>query len=263
MTDETIPDKAAAQAEQIRNAYLEKAAERDLVPYAELIVEGLKRCLNLVSEAVKTDKETSAEILRAVVVLNHAYLEDFLRKLALSLLPIASEEILNRVPLAGSAGRVEKFQLGKLAEHRGKKIDDVLRESVSAHMEHSTFNSVTEIMSFLKSVDIRLPRREDKDASSKIPKLPVGDDTLALLDAMIKRRHHIVHRADKAKTHDGLQVIADSEVISWLAATVTFTLSLANENFMQQHSFEKFRKKIIEDWNLPPAVEEKQGSSSG
>ena len=57
-------------------------------------------------------------------------------------MPTADEETLNKIPLAGASGRAEKFQLGRLAEHRGKKVDDVIRESVEAYMERSTLNSV-------------------------------------------------------------------------------------------------------------------------
>jgi hypothetical protein len=61
---------------------------------------------------------------------------------------------------------------------------------------------------------------------------------------MMKRRHHIVHRADKAKTGDGLQEITETEVMSWLAATMMFTISIATENFMQRHSQEEFQKAV-------------------
>ena len=61
---------------------------------------------------------------------------------------------------------------------------------------------------------------------------------------MMKRRHHIVHRADKAKTGDGLQEITKGEVACWLAATMMFTLSIATENFMQRHSQEEFQKAV-------------------
>jgi hypothetical protein len=237
--------------------YLTRASEVHFKPYLKMIVDGLQRGMNLVSQAGKGDKETAAEILRAVVVLNHAYLEDFLRNVALWLLPIAGEETLNKVPLAGAAGRVEKFQLGRLAEHRGKKVDDVIRESVEAHMERSTFNNVTEIMSFLESVNVKLPSRAEAESSSTgIPRLPIEGHALSLLDAMIKRRHHIVHRADKAKTGEGLQEITETDVTSWLAATMMFTLSIATENFMQRHSQEEFQKSV-EAWAM--AAEKRKG----
>jgi hypothetical protein len=245
MTDEMTPEQGAEWVKKLMESYLTWASKLHFQPYVKQISEGLQRGLKLVEEAGKTDKETSEEILRAVVVLNHAYLEDFLRSVALWLLPIAGEETLNDVPLVGASGRAEKFQLGKLAEHRGKKIDDVIRESVSAHLERSTFNSVTQIMSFLDSVNVKLPSREEVDSSSsQIPRLAIEGDVLGLLDAMMTRRHHIVHRADKAKTGDGLQEITKGEVAGWLAATMMLTLSIATENFMQRHSQDEFRKAV-------------------
>jgi len=245
MADEMTPEQAAEWVKKLMESYLTKASEVHFKPYVKQIGEGLQRCMKLVSAAAKTNKETSEEVLRAIVVLNHAYLEDFLRKVALWLLPIAGEETLNKIPLAGVAGRAEKFQLGKLAEYRGKKIDDVIRESVAAYMERSTFNNVTEIMAFLQSVNVNLPSREEVDSSSSaIPRLPIEGDVLGLLDAMMKRRHHIVHRADKAKTGDGLQEITETDVGVWLAATMMFTLSIATENFMQRHKQDEFRKAV-------------------
>jgi hypothetical protein len=95
-------------------------------------------------------------------------------------------------------------------------------------------------MSFLKSINVKLPRKEH---DQKFPRLPIEGDILALLDTMIRRRHHIVHRADKTRTGN-LQEITEAEVASWLAATLFFTLSVATENFMKQHSFEEFRKVV-------------------
>jgi len=244
MTDEMTPEQAEL-VHKLMESYVARAGEVHFEPYLKLIFEGLQRGLNLVLQAGKGDKETAAEILRAVVVLNHAYLEDFLRNVALWLMPIAGEDTLNKIPLPGVTGRAEKFQLGKLAEHRGKKIDDVIRESVEAYMERSTFNNVTEIMAFLDSVNVKLPSREEIERSpSEFPRLPIEGDVLRLLDTMMKRRHHIVHRADKATTGDGLQEITDTDVMSWLAATMKFTLSIATENFMQRHSLGEFQKAV-------------------
>jgi hypothetical protein len=141
-------------------------------------------------------------------------------------------------------GRAEKFQLGKLAEYRGKKVDDVIRASVEAYMERSTFNSVTEIMSFLQSVNVKLPTHKEVGGLPSTIRLPIEKNVLGLLEAMMKRRHHIVHRADKVEIGDGLQEITEADVGSWLAATMMFTLSIATENFMQRHSQEEFRKAV-------------------
>ena len=100
-------------------------------------------------------------------------------------------------------------------------------------------------MSFLESIDVKLPGREEVDSSSSaIPRLPIEGDVLEHLDAMMKRRHHIVHRADKAKTGDGLQEITEANVWLWLATTMMFTLSVATENFLQRHSHAEFRKEV-------------------
>lgn len=248
MADENNLDDAAEKVAQLQKKYLESAAEVHLDPYINLISEALQRCWKLVSAAGKTDKKTSEEILRAVVVLTHAYLEDFLRNVALWLMPIAGEETLNKIPLVGASGRAEKFQLGKLAEHRGKNVGVVIRESVAAHMERMTFNSVTEIMSFLDSVNVKLPTREDVESSSssEIPRLPIESEVLGLLDAMMKRRHHIVHRADKDKAGPGLREITEGEVAGWLMATTSLTLSIATENFMQRHSQDQFVRELKE-----------------
>ena len=96
----------------------------------------------------------------------------------------------------------------------------------------------------LESIGVFEPRKKADDASSGIPPLPIGDHALGLLDAMIKRRHHIVHRADKANTGGGLQEVTESDVMSWLATTMMFTLSIATENFRQRHSQEHFQKSV-------------------
>jgi hypothetical protein len=243
MGDENTDGRAAALAEEFMLKYLVKGSKADFEPYVNLIAESLGRCMKLVT-AAKAENEMSSEILRAVVVLNHAYLEDFMRTLALAFLPTANETALDRVPFVGlvQTDRAEKFFLGKLARHRGKTVNDVIRESVSGHMDRSTFNSVTEIMSFLESIGLKLPDEKDKSPKS-VPELPVTRETLGMLDVMMQRRHHIVHRADKAKS-GGVQDIGSVEVLGWLVATQTFMLSAAQTAFMKRHSFEEFKKKV-------------------
>ncbi|HWX55550.1 MAG TPA: hypothetical protein VN176_13245 [Verrucomicrobiae bacterium] len=253
-----MPDKNTA--EEFMRKYLERGAEKDFKPYVHLTMECLNRGMKLVQASEEADGETASEILRAVVVLNHAYFEDFMRALALAFLPTADEKALDNVPLAGveHTGRAEKFFLGKLARHRGKTINDVISESVSAHMERSTFNSVSEIMSFLRSIGLKLPDGTDTSPNS-LPELPVTDKILSMLDGMMQRRHEIVHRADRAKTGEGLQPIRPVDVLGWLVATMTFTLSAAQTAFLKRHSFEEFEKMV----NAMRAAYEKAGGSLG
>jgi hypothetical protein len=149
------------------------------------------------------------------VVLTHAHLEDSLRTLAETFLPLASEEALNNVPFVGTPGRPEKFFLGKLAKHRTKTVDELIRESVREHLDRSNFNNVTEIASLLQGLGIPVPESQKEN--------------LPLIDAMIQRRHLIVHRGDRVKSKDGClqtQVINIAEVHEWMNATNDFIYAL-------------------------------------
>jgi hypothetical protein len=177
--------------------------------------------------------ETSGDILRAVVVLTHAYVEDLLRTVASVFLPAASEGALDVVPLSGlgDRGRAEKFALGKLASHRGKTVDDLIQESVSEYLDRVSFNNVTEMISFIKGLGFRLPTKKEEwqsDFGVEWPEIVTDKrGTLAVLDEMIRRRHHIVHQADKAKIGDGLMPINSQEVLSWVMASTRFMATIS------------------------------------
>jgi hypothetical protein len=152
------------------------------------------------------------DILRAAVVLLHATLEDFLRGLAASHLPLAGEGALNTVPLAGTVtGRPEKFLLGRLVSHRGKTVDQLLQESVDQFLERSNFNSSDEIAAFLTNLGL--------DIDNIRP-------TFSQLDPLMRRRHQIVHRADmfrpSAEEGESAQPITASEVREWADAARVF-----------------------------------------
>jgi HEPN superfamily RiboL-PSP-like protein len=217
-----------------RNALLaevRKAAEEEMEPYLQHIREGFQRVFKLGAAARKhvephrpdaeQRRETSDDIFRAIVVLTHAYLEDFLRTLAKAFLPMADERTINDVPLVGlgSTGRAEKFLLGKLIQHKGKLIEDVIRESVDAYLERSSFNSATEIVSFLERLGLNNEREDEK---------------LSVVDKMIRRRHLIVHRADKAGTQ--LQAIDPTEVLHWVDVTYQFMESLVVHILMKKYT---------------------------
>ena len=232
-------------AEEFMKRYLEEAAKRDFEPYLKQIADGFTRSFALVEEAGKINRPIWGDMLRAVVVLNHAYLEDFLRTLAIAFLPIAGEKALDGIPLAGAGRteRAEKFYLGRLYEHRGKTIDEVLVESVRAHIELSTFNSVSQIIRFLEDLGLKLPQKGDV-----VPAwiFPLEADIPSRLDEMIRRRHHIVHRADKADGREGLRPITEADVLGGIVATQSFMLCIATTAFAKQYSFEEIKKKLGE-----------------
>lgn len=188
--------------------------QRILNPYAQQVQEGLKRVEALVALArlMPPDRiEARQDILRSAIVLTHAHLEDLIRTIASVLLPLGDENSLNAISLVGLAGRPEKFPLGKLSHHRGKLVDEVLRESVAEHLDRQTFNSTDEIARFLRAIGI-----QSEKLSEFYPKI----------QAMIVRRHQIVHRADRCKdtpqSKGPLQQISPDEVSEWIAATASF-----------------------------------------
>jgi len=196
-----------------------QAIAKDFHPYSHQLEESLERLRGLVALSLRAgDRSKTEEVLRAAVVLNHAYLEDFLRTLANRLLPEGDEDALRDIPLAGvnSRGKVQ-FSLASLVQHRHKSVDVVIRESVSEHLERSTFNNTTDIAQLLGRLRLDLPNL---------------DQTFPTLERMIRRRHQIVHRADEVKTPDSniyrLQAVELSEVQAWLDATHTFIVEVVS-----------------------------------
>jgi hypothetical protein len=150
-----------------------------------------KRILILITMAERIDHSAPEDLqmhrddlLRAAVVFLHASVEELLRGLAISYLPLAGEDALNRIPLAGSPDtlRAEKFLLGKLARHRGKSVDDLIAQSVQEHVARRSFSDVTEIAGLFELLGFTLDDHLRKIFSD--------------LSALIARRHQIVHRAD-------------------------------------------------------------------
>lgn len=217
MSTPTHPIPADEQLARLRRY------RKDIEHYRDLQQEAFDRSINLLKASAKLP-EVSDDLTRALVVMSHAYLEDFLRTLAVKLLPLADEETLDQVPLVGC--EKGKFFLGKLAQHRGKTVDDVLRESVTEHLERSNFSSTNQIVSLIESC---LGQKLDPPAAAMLP----------TLEKMIERRHNIVHRADRTISVDGgktqLQAIDQDKVADWLATTQNFisriVWSLLNKEF--------------------------------
>jgi hypothetical protein len=85
------------------------------------------------------------DLLRAAVVLLHATVEEFLRYVGTLYLPHSPEEVLNSVSILGSEDplRPEKFYLGRLVRHRGKTVEQLIEQSVAAHLERMTFSNTS------------------------------------------------------------------------------------------------------------------------
>lgn len=207
---------------EVNPAAIETA--RILMPYASRLGRNMARTDQLLNTSrqirdVNNERSVAAadDVLRAVVVFLHATLEDALRSLATLYLPLSGEEQLNAIPLVetGTAGRAEKFFLGKLAAHRGKSVDELIAMSVAAHLARSTYNDTTEIASLLKSLGI-----DPATASMHFP----------ALDQLIRRRHQIVHRADLSDENpevpDHLRPISLEQVEKWKDAVKELTTEM-------------------------------------
>jgi hypothetical protein len=236
----TEPDKKAdVRPEAIK--LVQAAMAATLKPYFERMRGGLLRVVTLVVTAKAglkrgnpRDKTTAEDILRAAVVLNHAHLEDFLRTIASTLLPAADESRLNEIPLKGQPGRPEKFFLGKLVHYRGKLVDDVLRESVSEYLDRRTFNDTDEISQILGALGVDV---------SKV------NEAYPAIQQMMKRRHQIVHRADRIQADDPeiLEPISPDEVELWMEATKTFVGSLLGEIVIKLPIEDAIARKLQEE----------------
>jgi hypothetical protein len=182
---------------------------------------------------VKTARDGSEDILRAVVVFTHASLEDFLRTLAETFLPYANEQTLSNIPLAGTnMSRADKFSLGTLQKHKGKRIDRLIEESVSEHLKRSTYNNAREIASLLVSLgfDLAEPKKHFPE-----------------IEAMIQRRHEIVHRGDIRTGTDPkrplVKPISFVQVVQWVQTTYEFMFDLSSQIYWKK--FDLQMKEVL------------------
>jgi len=250
MPDDTRPPNDTAKqesalAERVRaDRDFQKRVSDTIKPYVKVMVENFNRASELIGAAHGlTDRSQAQDVLRAAVVLNHAYLEDLLRTLASQLLPEAGEEALNDIPLAGSGSAVhpQKFQLGRLAQHKGKTVDTVIRESIAQHLDRATYNDTNQISQLLKTLGFNVAEHNRYFPS---------------IQQMIERRHQIVHRADKAKAADSnayeLQPLEPQQVSRWVKATTNFMQSLMPTLVIKQMtSREDVGKKPNEKFDKP------------
>jgi len=157
------------------------------------------------------------DILRAATVQLHATLEDFMRGIAVWKLPAASDSALDEIPLVGGK-KNQKFQLGALAKHRGKLVDDLISESVCSFLSRESYSYPSDIKETLTDLQI------------------TKSDILTAVDALkpfMNRRHNIVHQADR-ETQKGLgyakaKSISKQTVRNWIGQVRTLGVAVLNE----------------------------------
>lgn len=155
----------------------------------------------------------STDILRSAVVFLHAALEELLRSLTIATFPLADATVLNEVPLIGYGRsiRAEKFLLGDLLKFRDKTIAELIDDCIQNYTARLTYNNRGDLMTFARSLGLK-----ETDFSKVMPKV----------EAMLSRRHQIVHRGDKPlkKNQQWIRATALSprHVESWIEATTQF-----------------------------------------
>jgi len=152
----------------------------------------------------------TTDVLRAAVVFLHATLEDLLRSLLEWKLPLAAAVHLKEVPLTGKKPR-SSFTLDDLAPFRGTSVDDLIARSVLENLERSNFNDPGEVEGVL-----------DRIGLPKVLLDPYRDK----LGPMMKRRHWIVHRADRntatGRGHHAARALQQAAVEEWSEALKQF-----------------------------------------
>jgi len=134
----------------------------------------------------------STDILRAGVVFLHSTLEDYLRSIILErkqrLLTeneAGYKKVLDDVSITGEnnrRGEGKKYKLSELFKVKEMNVIDIAKEAIKDKVNCITFNEYSDIVSYLATVNIAPTKSHNSNA---------------FIDNYIKRRHKIVHEADK------------------------------------------------------------------
>jgi hypothetical protein len=168
----------------------------------------------------------------------------FLRYVGETYLQASSEEALNRVALVGTqdVARPEKFFLGKLAQHRGKTVNQLITESVNAYLDRIRFSDTTDISNLLEGAGIAV--------ETVRPLYP-------RLSALMTRRHQIVHRADLVDVPGNKRQATPID-----AATVTEWATAVKEFFARVMT-DKASQDIIPRLKRKPPLETTKRANDG
>lgn len=195
--------------------------------------ENMQRAQSLISIykrlAELQNKKTaihSTDILRAAVVFMHAALEELIRSLIIVTYANAPQCEIDKVPLflQRRSRQAEKFLLGALVEHKHLTVDQVIQKSVESHFQNQTFNNRADLVRAMEMIGVK------KGMAKKM---------LPTLDAMLDRRHQIVHRVDRPKSKDDQWIRATSlsprHVEKWAKTTLEFGSLLITSAGFNKH----------------------------
>lgn len=158
---------------------------------------------------------SKGDVLRTIVVMTHSTLEDFLRNILRWKLPDSSPEVLNKVTLRGKKGKT-KIEFKDIVELKGNTVDTIVQKSIKEYLNMVSFNNTNDIASHMNSINIE----------TELLTSYFGN-----LDLMIKKRHNIVHKADRTNDEDisktRVQTITHNQVDRWIRNVDDFVNDLA------------------------------------
>lgn len=160
------------------------------------------------AEVIKNDEDIRlTDLLRAAVVFLHGSQEDYIRSILSEWMrQKVDEKELSTIALLGSSGRVEKFSLAQLNRFSKYSVSTLIDESIKESLGKTSFNSYTEICSWMNKIGISLATFSNQNQ----------------INELIKRRHKIVHEVDQVAygNKGGMRVshIETKTVRSWCSA---------------------------------------------
>jgi hypothetical protein len=196
----------------------------DIVQNFDNNVSRLNNLISLYENTKKGAGRNSAhksDLLRSVVIFNHASLEDFLRNIWVWKLPSMPGDKLSIIPLKGTPGkeRRTKFDFSEIIRFRQQSLEDILTDSIKEYANTISFNRIEDIMNALREINISISAAEKQQ--------------FGVLSEMIKRRHHIVHQADreltKGKGYHQVKSISLTEVQKWKKTVELFVALIYNK----------------------------------
>lgn len=189
--------------------------------------ENIGRVTNLLEaySSLKLSQNNSSsgfttDILRSAVVFLHATLEDLIRDAGRFKHNTAPAKFFVNIPLVGVSvhNRPEKFGLERLVKFRGTTVESIISDSVDKYLERLSFNNPTDVITFIQSLGVATKTLN-----------PYFKD----LSMMMKRRHDIVHQADRRRMGQPnqypAQAIKQDQVIRWKNALKHFADKLFSE----------------------------------
>lgn len=127
----------------------------------------------------------AVDFLRAAVVLLHASMEDVLRSLEGLRLPGCTADVFRDFAFvlpSDPRRRPQKITLVELLEYRGRTVDEVLGTTIREYLETTNYNNAAEVVTTLRRINLGSTAAELNAAE---------------LEALMRRRHWIAHRADR------------------------------------------------------------------